>query len=83
MVCHILCPECSEDLGAIYPFYDTVKNLYCHKLMENNERIIDVDKIDFKTDILKNFEFILKAVGINKMCCVIHILSTSDFDSIY
>lgn len=78
----ILCPDCSEDLAEIYPFFTAVKNRHCKKLIENNKNPIDIDKIDFKSDILVNFAFILKAVRINKPCCRIHILGASDFDSL-
>lgn len=80
MVVAILCYECSEDLSEVYPFYDLVKNKYCEKLI--NESNIDVDKIDFKTDVLVKFEFILEALQINKMCCICHILGNTEFDSL-
>jgi DNA-directed RNA polymerase subunit N (RpoN/RPB10) len=84
MVVHILCPECSEDLAEIYPFYILVKNAYCEKLLKKNDKFpIHPDKMDFKSDILENFAFILNALHINKMCCRVHILGNTEFDSLY
>lgn len=80
MVVYILCPECSEDLAEIYPFYNLVKNRFCEKILSDLD--IDVEKVDFKTDVLVKFEFILQALQINKMCCVSHVLGSSDFDTL-
>lgn len=83
MVVHILCPECAEDIGEIYQFFELVKNRKCEEILSSQKIAIDVDKIDIKADILKNFDFILKAVGINNHCCIAHCLGTCDFDNIY
>jgi DNA-directed RNA polymerase subunit N (RpoN/RPB10) len=83
MVVHILCPECSEDLAEIWNFYELVKTQYCESILEKNKQFIDIDKIDFRSDIFTNFEFILKAVEINNQCCRVHILGNTDFDSLY
>lgn len=80
MVVYILCPECSEDLAEIYPFYNLVKNKLCEKILDTVD--IDVDKVDFKTDILVHFEFILQALNITKMCCQAHVIGSSDFDTL-
>jgi hypothetical protein len=82
MVCHILCPECSEDLSEIYSFYKLIKNIYCENLLKTKETI-DLSKIDFKVDILKDFEFILEAVNIKNHCCIIHIIGETDFDTLF
>ncbi len=83
MVVFILCPECSEDISEIYPFYSLVKNRQCEEIIKNSKVKIDVDKIDFKLDIFSNFEFILEALHINNMCCRLHIIGNTDFDSLY
>lgn len=83
MVVHILCPECSEDIGEIYSFFEIVKNRKCEEILSSQKMAIDIDKIDMKADIMKNFDFILKAVGITNHCCVCHVLGTCDFDNIY
>jgi DNA-directed RNA polymerase subunit N (RpoN/RPB10) len=80
MVVAILCYECSQDLAEVYPFYDLVKNRYCEKTI--NDTNISVDKLDFKTDILVKFEFILQALGIDKACCVTHMISNTEFDTL-
>lgn len=79
MVVYILCPECSEDLAEIYPFYNLVKNRFCEKLLKHSD--IDVDKIDFKSDILVKFDFILDALHITNMCCRTHVLTNTEFDT--
>ena len=81
MVVFILCPECSEDLAVIYPFYNAVKIKHCEKLLSND--IVSIDKIDFKTDLLVKFEYILESLHINNMCCRIHIMGNTEFDSMY
>ena len=83
MVCVILCPECCEDLGEVYLFYDLVKKYYIDEILEKNKLKIDVDKIDFKKDVLVNFEFIFEAIKINNTCCRMHILGSTNFDSLY
>lgn len=83
MVAHILCPECNEDLAEIYPFYNAVKIKFCEKLLEENKTTYDIDKIDFKDDILVKFSFILDGLKIDKMCCRAHILGNTEFDSLY
>jgi hypothetical protein len=80
MVVYILCPECSEDLAEIYPFYNLVKNKFCEQILSDID--IDIDKVDFKTDILVNSEFILNSLQIKKMCCISHILGATSFDSL-
>lgn len=83
MVCFILCPECSEDLAEIFPAYEIVKNKHCENILNKNKNSISIDKIDFKKDLLVNFEFILKALRITNMCCVQHILGNVEFESLY
>lgn len=83
MVVFILCPECSEDLAIIYPFYNMVKSKYCKNLINLEKINIDIDKIDFKNDILVKFEFILEALHITNMCCRAHILGNTEFDSLH
>lgn len=80
MTIYILCPECSEDLAEIYPFYDHVKNNFCEKILSKLD--IDIEKVDFKNDVLVKFEFILDALNITKTCCRLHVLGASNFDSI-
>jgi hypothetical protein len=80
MVVHILCPECFEDLAEVYPFYVSVKNAYLRSLMSENKKPIDINKIELKSDVLKDTSFIFEAVDIKNMCCRIHILTNTDFD---
>lgn len=77
----ILCPECSEDLADILPFYNIVKNKKCEMILKDHT--IDVDNLDFRSDILVNFEFILEALHINNACCRIHILGNTEYDTLY
>jgi hypothetical protein len=83
MVCHILCPECSEDLSEVFPFYEKVKQGYCNHLINEEKIPIHLDKIDLKMDIITNFGFIFNALRLTNECCRIHILGNLDFDSIY
>lgn len=83
MVCHILCPECSNDLSEMFPFYESVKSQYAKELIKSNKYPISIEKIDLKSDIITNFGFILNAAGLTNECCRIHIIGHTDFDSIY
>lgn len=83
MVCHILCPSCSEDLAEVFPFYEKVKQGYCQYLIQQRKIPIHVDKVDLKSDVINNFGFIFDALKITNECCRIHILGNIDFDSIY
>ncbi len=83
MVHHIQCPECREDIAEISQAYEIFKNSYIDSIIAENNQFIDIDKIDLKTDILNNFEFIFRALEINKQCCRIHMLGNTDFDSLY
>ncbi len=79
MPVHILCPECSNDLGELYPAYEKVKIAYFDKLIKEHGNI-DLEKIDFKADVLPGISFIFEALHINNQCCRIHMLGTTDFD---
>jgi hypothetical protein len=64
MVVFILCPECSEGLGEIYPFFEKVKESYIEHIMKTSGKKIDVDTIDLKANVLENFSFIFEALNI-------------------
>jgi len=83
MVCHILCPECAENLGELYPFYEKVTEGYCEFLIKQNKDNIHIDKLYLKANIIQEFDFIFNALNIKNMCCRVHILGTLDFDSLY
>jgi DNA-directed RNA polymerase subunit N (RpoN/RPB10) len=80
MVMFILCPECSEYLGSVYPLFTAVKIKFCKKMLMNQEHSIDIDKMDFRTDILPKMDKLLDLVDIKNMCCRTHIIGASDFD---
>ena len=80
MVVHILCPECSEDLGEVYPFYSAVKTAYLKSLILESKKPIDVNKIDLKADVLTDTSFIFDAIDINNICCRMHMLGNTEFD---
>lgn len=83
MVLHILCPECSEDLAEIKPFYDAIKDKYIEKLLKEQKKPIDINNLDIKSDVIKHFDFIFNALKIKNHCCRIHILGDMDFDTLY
>jgi DNA-directed RNA polymerase subunit N (RpoN/RPB10) len=80
MVVHILCTECSEDLAEVYPFYVSVKNAYFKSLMSESKKPIDINKIDFKSDVLPDLGFVFEALDIKNMCCRMHILANTNFE---
>lgn len=79
----ILCPECNEDLGEIFQFFQVVKTAHCEKIIKNSSVDIDVDNIDLKPDFITGLDFIFKALRINNQCCRMHILGNTDFDDLY
>jgi len=82
MVVFILCPECSEDLSVVYPFWNIVKNCHIEQILKDSKTHIDINKLDFKPEILSNFGFILDGLRIKNMCCRTHMLGNTDFDSL-
>lgn len=83
MVCHILCPECSEDLAEVYPLFIKIKQGYCDYLINKKKNPIHIDKMELKLNVITNFEFIFDTLRINNPCCRIHMLGNTDFDSNY
>ncbi len=76
---HILCTNCSEDLAEIMPAYQAVKNAYFAEVLKQYGTV-DLDRIDFKADILPSIAFIFEALHINNQCCRLHVLGTEEFD---
>jgi hypothetical protein len=75
MVCHILCPECAQDIGEVFPFFDAVRRGYFVCLANKKKTDIHVDKMDLHPDAVSNLD--------TNFCCRNHILGTADLDSIY
>ena len=74
MVVHILCPECSEDIGEIYLAFELYKTeMYKQHLGDK----YDSGKINFKPNVLPGLDTILHELGIDKICCRIHIMGES------
>lgn len=83
MVCHILCPECGEDLSDKYYFFEAVKTGYVKDKVKKNDYPINIEKIEFKSNILEPLDFILNALELKNVCCRMHITTVVDFDSIH
>lgn len=79
MVFHILCPECGDDLSEISNAYKACRAEFVKSELSKKAKI-DVDKVVFKPNSLTSSEFILKALGINRMCCRIHCMGATTFD---
>lgn len=76
MSCHILCPDCAEDLGEVYIAYRKIKDAYVEK--ELGKYNYDIETVDLKSDVIKSVGFIFIALGIKNQCCRIHIMGSHD-----
>ena len=83
MSCFIKCPECSKNLGELYPVYKKIKEGYYRHIYYDKKNNIHISKIDLKANIAPNTEYIFDALHINNICCRMHILGTVDSDSMY
>jgi DNA-directed RNA polymerase subunit N (RpoN/RPB10) len=81
MSVYILCPSCGNCLGEYYEFINIVKNGYYKSL--NIDEKVNINKIEICPNITKPIGFILDAVGLNLMCCRMHILGATNFEKIY
>lgn len=77
---HILCPECGEDLSEISLAYLRCKEEFYKKEIVGKHKV-HIDKVIFKNDNKSDPAFILHALGINKMCCVVHCMGATSFDT--
>lgn len=82
MPCHILCPSCGNGLSEVYEFIDVARQGY-YKSQKNGVNDVNVDKLKISPDISKPIGFILDAAGLKFICCRMHILGVTDFDSVY
>jgi DNA-directed RNA polymerase subunit N (RpoN/RPB10) len=73
MLVHILCPECSGDLGAVFKAYLVLKDKYYEDLLKKNKNI-HISTLEYKDDIEQNIEFIFKGLKIDNQCCRIHMM---------
>jgi DNA-directed RNA polymerase subunit N (RpoN/RPB10) len=82
MSCHILCPSCGNGLSEVYSFINIATQGY-YKSQESSLLKINVDKLEICANLTKPIGFILDAAGITLMCCRMHILGITKFDTIY
>ena len=69
MVCHILCPECCEDLADKYYFFKAVLDEHNKKHVEGYVHKISPDQVGLGKNIIKSADFILDALKLNNICC--------------
>lgn len=79
----ILCPECSFCLGEIYEFVNLAKQGYYKKTLEKTLEKTNVNKLEICPNVSKPIGFILDAVGVTNLCCRMHILGITNFNTIY
>ena len=79
MPCHILCPSCGNGLSEVYDFIQIAKQGYYKSEYDN----INVNKLEISPNLTKPIGFILDAAGLNLICCRMHILGVTNFDTIY
>jgi len=79
----ILCPECSFCLGEIYEFVILAKQGYYKKTLEKTLENTSPETLEICPNISKPIGFILDAVGVTNLCCRMHILGITNFDTIY
>jgi DNA-directed RNA polymerase subunit N (RpoN/RPB10) len=81
MSCHIRCPDCGNDLAELFPAYEAVKMAYLEERQKKYGNI-DLEKIDFCSEILPSFAFIFDALGVDLICCRMHMIGATDFDNV-
>jgi DNA-directed RNA polymerase subunit N (RpoN/RPB10) len=82
MPCHVLCPGCGNGLSEVYDFINITKQGY-YKSLGVNIANMNVNKLEICPNLTKPIGFILDAAGLNLICCRMHILGVTNFDSIY
>ena len=83
MTCHVLCPECGEGLGEVCEFIQVARQGYYKSLGNKIPPKLKSDKLEIAPDITKDIGFILDAAGLKLICCRMHILGMTNFDTIY
>ena len=83
MPCHVLCPGCGGELGAVYKFIKYAREGYYKSLKEEIPSAIKPDKIELCPNIAKPIGFIFDAAGLTKICCRMHMLGETNFDKIF
>lgn len=81
MSCHTLCPSCGNCLGEYYDFIMLVKKGY-YKTLKIDDHI-HTDKLQLTDNVTKEIGFIFDAVGLNLICCRMHILGAIDVYETY
>lgn len=79
MSCHILCPECRELIGDIYPVYERIKNVLFDNAIKKSDT--SIDKVDIKPEILPDVNEIFEFLDIKNNCCRAHIMGTTNFSA--
>ena len=79
---HNLCPSCGNCLGEVRDFVILSKQGY-YKSLGTSVTSKNVDKIELCPNITKPIGFILDAAGLTNICCRMHIMGSTNFDSIY
>lgn len=83
MPCHILCPECGECLGEVCDFITLARQGYYKSLGDKIPKDIKSDKLELCPNITKSIGFILDAAGLKLLCCRMHVLGMTNFDTVY
>ena len=81
----ILCPECSNNLGEIQLFYDTVYKVFISDAIKKNPKTKEYhpSKIKSTPGLIPPVKFILDAVGLKLMCCRMHVMSVEKNNVVY
>ena len=82
MSCHILCPSCGNGLSEAYSFINVAKQGY-YQTQDTTLSSVNVKKLEICNNLTKPIGFILDAAGLSLMCCRMHILGVTKFDTIY
>ena len=67
MVFPVLCFECGNDIGSFYRFFKATKMHFYSDIIKNTP--VRINKINSNPDLLPSVDFILKALGLNLICC--------------
>lgn len=81
MPCFTLCPDCGENIGAVYDFIDLARQGFIKKVVSESKEYKEFspDKMVLNPNIIPPIGDILDAADLKNDCCRVHILANIDF----
>jgi len=74
----VRCPECGFCIGEYYEFIIEAQRQIYDKSIYNKNNDISPEKIEFNQEIMPDIKVIFDTIGINNMCCRMHLIAYVD-----